>query len=163
MFKKVQPLIVVQDMELSKKFYKDLLGLRVITDLGANVELTGGLSLQTLETWCVFIHKSNNDISFGGNCCELYFECDDFDGFIATLSDHQVEYVHLPQEHAWGQRVVRFYDPDKHVVEVGEDMTSVVARFVADGLDDEQLAKRMDVPMKFIQFYKKKLAKNKEE
>lgn len=163
MFKKVQPLIVVQDMELSKKFYKDLLGLRVITDLGANVELTGGLSLQTLETWCVFIHKSNNDISFGGNCCELYFECDDFDGFIATLSDHQVEYVHLPQEHAWGQRVVRFYDPDKHVVEVGEDMTSVVARFVADGLDDEQLAKRMDVPMKFVQFYKKKLAKNKEE
>lgn len=159
MFKKVQPLIVVRDMELSKKFYKELMGLRVIMDLGANVELTGGLSLQTQETWCDFIHKSVKDVCFGGNCSELYFECDDFDGFIAILSDYKVEYVHLPQEHAWGQRVVRFYDPDKHIIEVGEDMTSVVARYVAEGMNDEELAKRMDVPMKFIQFYKKKLAK----
>lgn len=43
------PLLVVTDMEQSKKFYKDVLGLRGIMDFGANVTLTGGVCLQTKE------------------------------------------------------------------------------------------------------------------
>lgn len=43
------PMFVVTDMETSKAFYKNVLGLRTIMDLGANVTLTGGLSLQTKE------------------------------------------------------------------------------------------------------------------
>lgn len=38
-------------MERSVKFYKEVLGLRVTMDLGANV-LTGGVALQTQES-CV--------------------------------------------------------------------------------------------------------------
>ncbi|MBR6585476.1 MAG: VOC family protein, partial [Firmicutes bacterium] len=41
------PLLVVTDMEASKNFYKDVLGLDVILDFGANVTLAGGLCLQT--------------------------------------------------------------------------------------------------------------------
>ena len=44
------PLLVVTDMERSVKFYKDVLGLRKTVDFGANVTLTGGLSLQTAES-----------------------------------------------------------------------------------------------------------------
>lgn len=44
------PMLVVKDMEVSKAFYRRVLGLHVTADLGANVELTGGLSLQTLES-----------------------------------------------------------------------------------------------------------------
>lgn len=44
------PMLVVTDMEKSKKFYKDVLGLRVIMDFGANVTLTGGVALQTKES-----------------------------------------------------------------------------------------------------------------
>lgn len=40
-------LIVVTDMERSKQFYRDLLGLEVLLDFGANVTLTGGIALQT--------------------------------------------------------------------------------------------------------------------
>ena len=45
------PLFAVRDMKASLRFYQDVLGLAVVQDFGANVVLTGGLSLQTLETW----------------------------------------------------------------------------------------------------------------
>ena len=44
-------LIAVQDMEKSRQFYHDVLGLNVASDFGANVVLDGGFALQTLEIW----------------------------------------------------------------------------------------------------------------
>ena len=61
------PLLVVSDLEASKRFYREVLGLRVILDFGANVTLTGGLCLQTQESWMGFLSKAAEDISFGGN------------------------------------------------------------------------------------------------
>lgn len=26
----------------------------------------------------------------------------------------------------WGQKVIRFYDPDKHIIEVGEDLSVLI-------------------------------------
>ena len=49
------PLLAVTDMERSLAFYEAVLGLRVVLDFGANKTLTGGLCLQTLETWREFI------------------------------------------------------------------------------------------------------------
>ncbi|NOV61327.1 hypothetical protein B0H39_000243 [Clostridium beijerinckii] len=54
-------------------------------------------------------------------------------------------------EHSWGQRVVRFYDPDKHIIEVGENMVMVVKRFLNSGLSIEETAIRMDVPVDYIE------------
>lgn len=76
------PMIVVSDMEKSKKFYYEVLGLEVIVDFGANVTLTGGIALQTKDTLSAFINKNDNEVIFGGNAAELYFEEDDFDRFI---------------------------------------------------------------------------------
>ena len=61
-----------------------------------------------------------------------------------------MEYVHPVIEHSWGQRVVRFYDPDKHIIEVGENMQAVTRRFLANGMTPEQVAQRMDVPLSYI-------------
>lgn len=66
------------------------------------------------------------------------------------LKEYDIEYVHPIMEHSWGQRVVRFYDPDKHIIEVGENMKVVCKRFLDSGMTPEQVAKRMDVPMKFV-------------
>lgn len=142
------PMIVVTDMEKSLAFYKQILGLDVILDFGANKTLTGGLALQTMESYQEFINTDN--ISFGGNCFELYFEEDEFDAFSAKLKEHDLEYLHPVIEHSWGQCVVRFYDPDKHIIEVGENMQSVTRRFLASGMTPEQVAKRMDVPLSYI-------------
>ena len=142
------PMLVVTDMDSSIAFYKNVLGLHVIMDFGANKTLTGGLALQTAETYRQFI--GTDSISFGGNDFELYFEEKDFDKFADKLKEYGVEYVHPVMEHSWGQRVVRFYDPDRHIIEVGEAMRTVCRRFLNSGLTPEQAAKRRDVPLKFV-------------
>ena len=70
------PMLIVTDIDKSVEFYKKVFGLHVIMDFGANKTLTGGLALQTVETYKDFIGKS--DISFGGNNFEIYFEEDNF-------------------------------------------------------------------------------------
>lgn len=142
------PLLVVTDIDKSVDFYKKVLGLRVITDFGANKTLTGGLCLQTLKSWEEFI--GTDEISFGANNAEVYFEEDDFDEFAQKLKGFDIEYVHPVKEHAWGQRVVRFYDPDRHIIEVGENIKAVCRRFLSEGMTPEQTAERMDVPVKFV-------------
>ncbi|MBQ9091292.1 MAG: VOC family protein [Anaerotignum sp.] len=145
------PLLVVTDLEKSKAFYKEVLGLRVIMDFGENVTLTGGLCLQTKETWQEFIHAKEEDITFGGNNAEIYFEEDDFDAFAEKLQNiENIDYVHPVIEHRWGQRVLRFYDPDRHIIEVGENMKMVCRRFLDSGMTEEEVAVRMDVPLKFV-------------
>ena len=144
-------LISVRDMDKAKRFYKDLLGLDVILDFGANVTLTGGIALQTLDTWKEFIHKPVEDIVFGSNAYEIYFEEDDMDSFAEKLNNFKdIEYIHPLFEHSWGQRVVRFYDLDKHIIEVGENMVIVVKRFINSGLSIEKTAARMSVPIEYI-------------
>lgn len=143
------PMLVVTDMDRSVDFYKRVLGLRVIMDFGANKTLTGGLSLQTLDTWQEFI--GTDAVSFGGSSCEVYFEEDDFDRFAEHLKSCRVEYVHPVTEHAWGQRVVRIYDPDRHILEIGENIKTVCRRFLQSGMTPQQTAARMDVPLRFVQ------------
>lgn len=148
------PLIVVRDMARSVQFYSNLLGLEVTGDFGANVVLSGSLALQTLESWKTFIQKDETEIIFGGNASELYFEQADMDGFLKKLAAYpDIEYVHPPKEHGWGQQVVRFYDPDRHIIEVGEEMTAVTRRFFDSGMTPEQVALRMDVPIETVQYW----------
>ena len=143
-------LLAVSDMERSVDFYRKVLGLRVVADFGANKTLTGGLCLQTLDTWKEFI--GTEEIKFGGNQMEIYFEEDDFDRFAEKLKHLEVDYVHPVIEHRWGQRVVRFYDPDHHIIEVGENIKFVCKRFAAGGMTIEQVAERMDVPLEFVKY-----------
>lgn len=80
------PLIVVRNLERSKRFYKQVLGLEVINDFGANVVLNGGISLQTLESWSQLIGKQGQAIRFGGNAGELYFEEDNIEALFVKQS-----------------------------------------------------------------------------
>ena len=141
-------LLAVTDMERSVAFYETVLGLQVVQDFGANKTLTGGICLQTADTWAGFIE--GRELRFGGNDGEVYFEESDFDAFAARLESHAVEYVHPEREHAWGQRVVRFYDPDGHIIEVGEELRTVCRRFLSAGMTPEQTAARMDVPLELV-------------
>lgn len=106
------------------------------------------MALQTLESWQEFI--GTGDVLFGSNSSEVYFEEDNFDKFADKLKKCEVEYVHPIMEHSWGQRVVRIYDPDKHSIEIGENIKVVCKRFLDSGITPEQIAERMDVPMKFV-------------
>ena len=144
------PLFAVRDMEQSLVFYRDVLGLEVVHDFGANVVLTGGLSLQTLETWAEFLDKPAEDIRFGGNDAEMYYISDNFDTILSILKDYpQIELVCPPVEHRWGQRAVRLYDPDGHIIEIGESLNKVAKRFRDSGLNEEGVARRMDISLEY--------------
>ena len=114
-------LIVVNDIEKSKKFYKELFGLGVVLDQDGNVILTEGLVLQDAKIWKDFIQK---DILWKNHATELYFEEKDIEGFVKKLEEYPepIEYVNPLMEHSWGQKVVRFYDPDGNLIEVGTPM-----------------------------------------
>lgn len=112
-------LLVVNDIERSKAFYKELFGLNIVTDFGEKVILTEGLVLHERKTWEEFLQK---EASFGGHDAELYFEENDMDGFREKLAQipFKIEYVNDPVENEHGRRVIRLYDPDRHVIEIGE-------------------------------------------
>lgn len=145
------PMIVVSDMEKTVEFYKNVLGLDVIQDFGANKTLTGGISLQTEESYKEFIGKDK--IFYGGDNFELYFEEDEIDAFFEKLKEFNVELVHPVQEHSWGQRAVRFYDPDRNIIEVGESLQAVCLRFSASRMNADEIAARMDVPLDMVEYW----------
>ena len=104
-------LIVVKDIERSKKFYRDLFGLEMVLDNDGNMILTEGLVLQEEKYWKAFLGR---DIIPENNASELYFEEPDIEGFIDRLEKYfpEVKYVNRLMTHSWGQKVIRFYDPD---------------------------------------------------
>lgn len=111
-------LITVKDIEQSKKFYHDLFGLDMILDNDGNMILTEGLVLQDAAIWQTFLGK---EIIPKNHSCELYFEERDIEAFVRKLESlyPSVQYVNRLMTHSWGQKVVRFYDPDGNLIEVG--------------------------------------------
>ena len=114
-------LIVVKDIERSKQFYHDLFGLNMVLDNDGNMILTEGLVLQEEKIWKSFLGK---EIIPQSNSCELYFEERDIEAFVQKLEKlyPSVQYVNKLMTHSWGQKVVRFYDPDGNLIEVGTPM-----------------------------------------
>ena len=111
-------LIVVKDIDKSKQFYHDLFGLEPVLDNDGNLILTEGLVLQDEKIWTGFLGK---DIVPESNSCELYFEETDIEAFVGKLEREypSVRYVNRLMTHSWGQKVVRFYDLDGNLIEVG--------------------------------------------
>ena len=114
-------LIVVRDIDRSRKYYHDLFGLETVLDNDGNMILTEGLVLQDAKIWENFLEK---DIIPRNNASELYFEERNIEGFIQKLEElyPDTDYVNRLMTHSWGQRVVRFYDPDGNLIEVGTPM-----------------------------------------
>ena len=111
-------LIIVKDCNKALKFYQDMFGFELIRDNDGNMELSENLYLQEEKNWGRFIgrrvvQKSNNS--------ELYFEEPEIDSFVKKLERlyPDIEYVNRLMTHSWGQRVVRFYDLDGNLIEVG--------------------------------------------
>ena len=114
-------LIVVKDIEKSRKFYHDLFGIDLVLDNDGNMILTEGLVLQDEKIWKSFLGR---DILPQNNACELYFEEQDIEAFVEKLERlyPSIEYVNHLMTHSWGQRIIRFYDLDGNLIEVGAPM-----------------------------------------
>ena len=114
-------LIVVADCDRSLRFYHDVFGFDLVTDNDGNMILTDGLVLQEEKYWREFLAR---DVIPESNSCELYFEEADIDAFAERLERlyPDVRYVNRLMTHSWGQKVIRFYDLDGNLIEVGTPM-----------------------------------------
>lgn len=111
-------LIVVKEIEKSRQFYNELFGLDLVLDNDGNMILTEGLVLQDEKIWKELLGK---EILPESNSCELYFEEQNIEAFAEKLERlyPSIRYVNKLVVHSWGQKVVRFYDLDGNLIEVG--------------------------------------------
>lgn len=139
--------IAVANIKTARKFYKDLFGLELYQDYGINISFTCGISLQQEFNWLVNLPKDK--VLNNSNNIELCFEEEHFDQFLEKLKKYpDINYLGDVIEHDWGQRVIRFYDLDGHIIEVGENMKMVIKRFLDSGMSMEQISLKMDASIK---------------
>ena len=141
-------------MKKAVAFYEEVIGDRVVMNFGENVQFSGGFALQEMKKWKSMIH--NAKVRRNGNDAELYFEEKDFDDFVEYLKEFpEIEYVHPVEEAPWGQRIVRFYDPDFHIIEVGEPMDAVIKRLFESGMTVEQVSEKSQYPIEYVKRFAK--------
>lgn len=141
-------LISVSDMTKSKSFYEKVMGQKIIMDLGVHVSFENGLSLQSNYEDLVGVKL---EARAQPNNFQLYFEVEDLDYWETKLkSTEGIEFIHESKIYPWGQRVMRFYDYDKYIVEVAESMVSVAKRFLKQGLSVKETAERTQFPLDVV-------------
>ncbi len=141
-------LIAVSDMKRSRNFYENLLGQTVKYDFGENVTFHGDFAIHLQSHFKELI--DNREIKTGGNSFELYFEYDNVDEIVGLLKENNVPLVHEIREQPWRQKVVRFYDPDSHIVEIGESIEHLAYRLSKEGLPIDEIAQTTNMPIDFV-------------
>lgn len=149
------PVLFVKNATISKDFYANMLGFTVIMDNGGlNYAFKEGLAVWQINPDNIIpktlgmeaITQSNTPSRF-----ELCFETDELDTVYQTLKANQVTFLHEINTEIWGQRTIRFYDPDHHLIEVGESMPIFLKRiFEEEGRDLAATAKRTFMPIEAL-------------
>ncbi len=145
--------IFVKEIDASRHFYETLLDQEVEMDFGPNVSFKGGFAIWQVDHAAQMIYEGplNGNGQLGRKNLELYFETPDLERVWNRLLEAEVWAVHPLREHPWGQRVFRVYDPDGHIVEIGEPMPAVIQRFLAQGMLPEAVAEKTSMPLEIVQ------------
>jgi len=153
-------LYVVEDIDKSRVFYEKMLDQKVLYDFGENVTFEGDFSIHKASHFADMVSVQSSNTLPKSNDAELCFETEDLVAFIDKLdkSEYEIEYLHDLREHPWGQRVIRFYDFDKHIVEVGESMDTVIKRYFDEGKTLEEVAMKTQYPVSYVE----QITKNRE-
>jgi catechol 2,3-dioxygenase-like lactoylglutathione lyase family enzyme len=136
--------IFVKDVEASRCFYEDLLGQKVKDDFGRFVGYVGGFGIWEADFAHQLIYERPLEESgpLGKRNLELYFETEVIEEVWGRFSETGIKLVHPMIEQPWGQRVFRLYDPDGHIVEIGEPLSVVAKRFLDQGMEPEEVAEK---------------------
>lgn len=150
--KLVSSVIFVKDIKVSRAFYEGVLEQKPEMDHGLNVGYAGGFALWQLDHANQSIFGDVDHSGTGGekHAAELYFETRELDEIFARLDKSSVSFIHRVQEQPWGQRVIRFLDPDGHIIEIGEPMDAVILRMQADGATPEEITQRTFMPLDIV-------------
>ncbi|MBP8994194.1 MAG: VOC family protein [Bacteroidales bacterium] len=140
--------MTVENIERSKHFYQEKLGQTIKEDYGENIVFEGDFSIHLKAHYSTLLngHKITN----GGNNFEIYFEHNDLETLQTKLKSTGVEFVHEIQTQPWQQRVMRIYDPDKNIIEIGESLEHVCIRLKNEGKCIEDIIKLTSLSEEYI-------------
>jgi len=150
--KNCSTVLFVKDIAVSKKFYSEILGLSIHLDFGRDVIYSCGCAIWEIQKDHIIPgklgigHISDNRI----NRFELCFETETLQQDYLHLKANSVEFLNEIHEEPWGQQTIRFFDPDRHLIEIGESMKQFVTRLHNSGLTIEELNKKTSVPIEEI-------------
>lgn len=141
-------LLAVGDIAVSKRFYEEVLHQNVVMDIGTHITFEG-FSLQ--QGYAELIGIEVDSVKEPSHSFQLYFEVENLDKVYTEMKKIPgLRWVHEIKEYPWGQRDVRIYDPDRHIVEIAENMNTVIKRFLSQGLSVEEIAKRTMFPLEVV-------------
>jgi catechol 2,3-dioxygenase-like lactoylglutathione lyase family enzyme len=116
----VNPLPFTADVAIARDFYRDVVGLQVLEDAGDFVRFDGGFALHDGASLLRRMSAPLQDKTpFGRANLVLYFETDDLEAAHEWIAARAVMLHPIVNEN-WGARVFRFFDPDGHIIEMGE-------------------------------------------
>jgi predicted enzyme related to lactoylglutathione lyase len=109
-------MIYVKDVECGMRFYRDLLGFKLIEDFRyegkpvyARMRAPGG-------DGTIALHEAGPDVSVSSDGVRLYFEVRDLDDFCHKLQQKGFYITQLPRMMPWGWRHAYVNDPDGHEI-----------------------------------------------
>ena len=144
-------MLVTRDIDASKDFYCRVMQAEVLMDMGSHLVFSQGFSLLLEGDWNRLTGVAGADMAYRHRSGQLVFEVDDIKAFLRRLATFpEVRLLHRVRKHPWGRWAVRFYDPDGHVIEVGESMKVVIKRFLRQGLSVEETARRSEFPEGYV-------------
>lgn len=150
--------LFVRDAQGAREFYESLLGFHVVAEFGGtNIIFREGFALwQPMPDHVIpatYADPKGNSRIHDDTLPprgEMCYETDDLDSVYAGLKAAGVRFLHEVREEMWGQRTIRFFDPDGHLIEAGESMHVFVRRFRDQGLTPEQIAERTFMPLPMV-------------
>jgi uncharacterized glyoxalase superfamily protein PhnB len=84
------------------------------------------------------------------NRFELYFEATHIENIADRLILSGIKFLHTLHEEPWGQRTIRFFDPDNHLIEIGEPMDDFVNNMHKKGLTPAQISVKSGIPIETV-------------
>ncbi len=149
------PVLFVKNAPKARDFYADILGLTVAADFGGlNFMFKEGFALWQIMDGNIIpatLGRENIENSRSTSRFELCFETHELDSIYKTLKEKNTKFLHEINIELWGQRTIRFYDPDGHLIEVGEAMPIFLKRiFDEEGQNIEATSKRTFMPQEAI-------------
>lgn len=143
--------IITRNFDRMKDFYAKILQQKIKLDFGECISFDCGLSIWKLNEQLTAAKQLGYTYHhYGNKNMELCFETDHFEEIAEEISEHNVNYLHKITEEPWGQKTIRFFDPENNLVELGESIPCFVKRFYNDGMSIEEVSEKTSVPQEMV-------------
>lgn len=122
-------------------FYRNMLDQQVRYGFDGCIQFESGLSIwRVREDHPAFTALKNK--GDGNDALEICFETENMDAQASRIAEAGVTLVHDVIEESWGQRTLRFFDPDGNLVELGESVPAFCKRMHLSGMSVEDIGKK---------------------